>query len=280
LSSSFFPILFLISCLSNFAFANPINNAQGAPASEKSLRVCSTAGYIPFEMRDSAGNWDGYEIKILEKFAHQNHYKLILKHIEYDGLIPSLVARKSCDLIASTLAVNLERGNMIEFSKPILITHFSAIIRLSDKDKFTNFDKINTPTTRMAVQTGTEDDSYVKKFAKNVEVLGYSNNIDPVLSILTNRADVYIEDINYLKLMKKKYYTKLDLLDPKLIPNNPDVAIAFALRKSDTKFIGEINNFLETIEKNGELAQLKKDYFEDDIWKPIFEPVPLRQPGL
>jgi len=44
------------------------------------------------------------------------------------------------------------------------------------------------------------------------------------------------------------------------------VAISFALRKSDTKFIEEMNTFLEKIEKNGELAQLKKEYFEDDIW--------------
>lgn len=258
--------LALFTCLSVSAMAFA---AEKKPK-EKVLKICSEAGYVPFEMVDQKGRWDGYEVKLLEHFGELKHIKVQFKNMSYDGLIPSLVARKDCDLVASTLAVNLERGNSVQFSDPILITYFSAIVRTADAQKYQTFDAINSKETRMAVQNGTENDSYVKKYAHNVKVLGFSNNIDPVTAVIMNKADIYIEDVNYLKLMKKKYPEKVSLVDPKILVNNPNVAIAFAMRKTDKNLIKEINDYLKEIADNGELKKIQKDYFEDMIWMKDF----------
>ena len=120
---------FLISFISIASlFILTFQTIAGSENKSKKITVCSEAGYVPFEMIDTQGHWDGYETKILEKFVENNNYKLQLKNMAYDGLIPSLVVRKNCDIVASTLAVNVIRGKTVEFSKPILITYFSAII--------------------------------------------------------------------------------------------------------------------------------------------------------
>lgn len=227
---------------------------------EKELRVCSEAGYAPFETVDPNGNWDGYEVQVLKKFAAQKHYQIQFLNMEYDALIPSLLAKKSCQLIASTLYVNVKRGEMVEFSHPILITKSSAMMRIADQEKFNSFEKINQKSTRVAVQTGTEDDLYARTYLKNTTIVGYSNNIDPIFALLTKKADIFLEDKSYIRLMIKQYPKKLSD-NANVLRNNPNVGVAFGLRKKDRFLIQEINDFIDEMTKNGTLAKLQKEYF-------------------
>lgn len=228
----------------------------------KEIKVCSEAGYAPFEWVNPNGVWDGYEVQILKEFGRRRHYEIKFINMEYDALIPSLIAKKSCDLIASTLYVNVKRGDMVQFSHPILITHSSTMIRTEDKNRYNSFEKINQKSTRVAVQTGTEDDLYARKYLKNTSIIGYSNNIDPIFALLTHKADVFLEDKSYIKLMIKKYPEKL-VNNPDVLKNNPDVGVAFGLRKTDQNLIKEINDFIDEIEKEKTLQKMKKDYFEE-----------------
>jgi ABC-type amino acid transport substrate-binding protein len=227
---------------------------------EKELRVCSEAGYAPFEVVKPNGDWDGYEVQVLKQFALKQHYHIKFINMEYDALIPSLVAKKSCHLIASTLYVNVTRGEMVTFSHPILITKSSTMIRIEDKNRFDSFEKINQKSTRVAVQTGTEDDLYARKYLKNTTVVGYSNNIDPIFALITNKADIFLEDKSYIQLMIKKYPKKL-MNNPDVLRKNPDVGVAFGLRKQDHLLIQEINSYIDEATRNGTLTKIQKDYF-------------------
>jgi polar amino acid transport system substrate-binding protein len=134
------------------------------------------------------------------------------------------------------------------------------MIRIEDKNRFDSFEKINQKSTRVAVQTGTEDDLYARKYLKNTTVVGYSNNIDPIFALITNKADIFLEDKSYIQLMIKKYPKKL-MNNPDVLRKNPDVGVAFGLRKQDHLLIQEINSYIDEATRNGTLTKIQKDYF-------------------
>lgn len=248
ISRTIFPLFFPFF----FLFFSNVNAKQ--------LNVCSEAGYAPFEWIDSHGDWDGYEVKVLTEFAKQENMQIKFFNMDYDALIPSLLAKKMCHLIASTLYVNVKRGDMVAFSHPILITHSSTMVRATDQEKYNRFEKINTPNTRVAVQTGTEDDLYARTYLKKAVVVGYSNNIDPIFALITKKVDVFLEDQSYIRLMIKKYPQKLTE-NKDVLEHNPSVGVAFGLRKDDVDLIKKINAFIDKMESNGSLKNWQKHYF-------------------
>ena len=59
-------------------------------SSAKDLVVGMELGYPPFEMSDKTGKASGISVDFLEAFAKKNGYKLVVKNIAWDGLIPAL----------------------------------------------------------------------------------------------------------------------------------------------------------------------------------------------
>ncbi|APJ02910.1 ABC transporter substrate-binding protein [Silvanigrella aquatica] len=236
----------------------------------KEIKVCSEAGFIPFEMRTASGNWDGYDIALIKEFAKKSSRKVKFIDQKFDGLIPSLIASKSCDIVASAVGISEERKKIVNFSEPTYFSGFDGLIHARSSKMFDSFEKINQKNVRIAVQQGTLSSTYVKNVFKNARISEYETNSGPIQAIISDKADIYIDDSVYLSVAVKRNISKFELLGKEKLPENQEDGMAFLFRKSDTELRNQFNEFFNQIKSNGELDKLQNYYFKEMGWMKNF----------
>jgi len=252
-------ILFALSIfmfISKFAFSQEYKN----------LKVCSEAGFIPFEMRTATGKWDGYDIALAKIFAKKTGRKIFFVDMKFDGLIPALITNRGCDMIASAVGINKEREKVVLFSQPTYQSAYAGVIRTKDLDTYKTFESMNKSAVRIAVQSGTEASQYVKKNFTRATILTYDDNAIPINAVFTKKADIYIDDSVYSMIAVNRKIGHLALIKPEVFPKNDYGGMAFVFRKTDQHFCDEFNLFFSRIKENGELKKLQTYYFEKMGW--------------
>ncbi|APJ02959.1 substrate-binding periplasmic protein [Silvanigrella aquatica] len=222
-----------------------------------SLKVCSQAGFIPFEMKDNKGNWKGFDVEIMAAFAKQNSLKLEMIDTSMDGLIPALITGK-CDMIASGLTITEERKKVIQFSDPVYTVVVSAALldTHENRSKYKSFEDIDTKGTKVASHTGTAATLYIKSKMNQATHLQFDSQSDELNSVVQKRVQAFVEDDVFInqasKEMKIKFYTLF---------SNEKGDLAMATRKKDIELRDKFNEFLGEIKKNGQYEAIRKNYF-------------------
>jgi polar amino acid transport system substrate-binding protein len=257
INSLLFPILPLTLVSSVYAQEKNADNSFNRLQELGTLRVCSQAGFIPFEMKDNKGNWKGFDVDIMSEFSKQNSLKLQMIDTTMDGLIPALITGK-CDLIASGLTITDERKKAVSFSKPVYTVVVAAALLDTpvNRSKYKNFSDIDTKETKIATHTGSAATLYLKNTIKKATHLQFDTESDEVNALVQKRAHVFVEDDVFIsqasKEMKIKFYTLL---------SNEKGDLAMAARKKDIQLMQKFNEFLDNIKKNGQYETIKKNYF-------------------
>ncbi|BBH52166.1 transporter substrate-binding domain-containing protein [Fluviispira sanaruensis] len=221
------------------------------------IRVCSQAGFIPFEMKDKLGEWKGFDVDIMRKFAELHSVKLTMLDTTLDGLIPALMTNK-CDLIASGLTVTEKRAKAVLFSKPVFKVKITAAFldTAENRVKFKNFSDIDKSGIKIASHTGSAATLYLRKTIKNANHLQFDSESAEVDALKQKRAHVFVDDNVFIEQASKEMNIKFYTLD-----SQQEGDLAIAARKNDVALIEKFNNFLEMIDKNGQYEKIKKVYF-------------------
>lgn len=221
------------------------------------LRVCSQAGFIPFEVKDNKGNWKGFDVDIMLEFAKKYKLKLVMMDTTLDGLIPSLLTGK-CDFIASGLTITEERQKAVLFSKPVYTVIVSAALLNTpeNREKYKTFSDLDSVGTKIATHTGSAATLFLKNYLKKATHLQFDTESDEVNAVVQKRTTAFVEDNVFITQAKKEM--KIDFYT---LFSNEKGDLAMAARKKDLKLIEKFNEFLDQIEKNGQYANIKKKYF-------------------
>jgi polar amino acid transport system substrate-binding protein len=75
------------------------------------------SSFVPWAMRDKQGQWVGFEVDVANKLAKDLGVQLELIPTAWDGIIPSLIAKKY-DVIIGGMSVTPARQEQIDFSTP------------------------------------------------------------------------------------------------------------------------------------------------------------------
>lgn len=106
-----------------------INPAPANPTEEGRLLKVGVSGSLPPATMLLDNKWTGFEIEILQEFAATRGYQLQIQVYDLHNLIPAL-SSGAIDLVASTLIINEERQQKIDFS----VVTFSLKTALISKD--------------------------------------------------------------------------------------------------------------------------------------------------
>lgn len=221
------------------------------------LKVCSQAGFIPFEVKDNKGNWKGFDVDIMKEFAKKSGLKLNMIDTTLDGLIPSLLTGK-CDLIASGLTITEDRQKAVLFSKPVYTVLISAALLNTpeNKEKYKKFSDLDTKETKIATHTGSAATLFLKGYLKKAIHLQFDSESDEVNAVVQKRTDAFVEDNVFIAQAKKEM--KIDFYT---IYSEEKGDLAMATRKKDIQLMEKFNDFLDQIQKNGQYEAIKKNYF-------------------
>lgn len=230
----------------------------------KFLKICSDAGFLPFEMKTKTGEWIGFDVDMMSEFSKSISVKLQMVQTSFDGIIPALISGK-CDMIASGMTITPERKKIVSFSDPTFINGISIAIKNTEKNKteYKDLSSLDKEGIKIAVRTGYTSDIYLSKNLKKAHILRFDHNSDLILSVMQGRAIAFISDTTYVNLMDERNKNRLIILPTEIAYEK----ISIAARKKDLELMKSFNQFLKNWKKNGGYDKAKKLYFEDKIWK-------------
>jgi polar amino acid transport system substrate-binding protein len=242
----------LLVCASFFA----VNVAPGV-AQEKIIINGIDANFPPFAFVDKTGKPDGFDIAVVDWIAKENGLKVEHKPMDWDGIIPSLNAKK-IDMIASGMSITDARKEQVNFSLPyweivqVFVTKADSSVTPEDAMKDGN---------KIGVQRGTTEakwieDNLIKKQGKKFELVYYDSAPLAIEDVINGRIVAAAMDDAPAKdaVNKKKAIKTIGGF------GMPDEKFGYAFRKEDTELLNKFNEGLKKIMASPTWTELVKKY--------------------
>ena len=111
------------------------------------------SSFVPWAMRDKKGEWVGFEVDVANKLAKDMGVKLELIPTAWDGIIPSLIAKKF-DVIIGGMSVTPARQEQIDFTAPYSNSGQGVVASKAIASKLKWPDDYNNANITMACRRG------------------------------------------------------------------------------------------------------------------------------
>ncbi len=218
------------------------------------LTVASNCEWPPLEFVDANGDLAGFEIELLAALETVTDYKFEVTNVAWDGIFAGL-ANGAYDLVASGVSVTEERKPKMDFSTPIIeITQ--SIIAPTDE---TGLKKLNElKNKKIGVQIGTTGHIVLLDNEDlNIEIKAYDNVALAIEDLINGNLDGVVTDSvvasDYV-VLNDGYKDKIKITG---IASDEKEPIAMAFKKGNSETLKIVNDGLQALEDNGELAKLK-----------------------
>lgn len=236
-------MMLLALCLC-IAFLLPACGSKGE------LKVGTDATYEPFETIDENGNYVGFDMDLIRMVAEEMGMELKLMNVGWDGIIPGLM-NGNYDCLISSMTITEDRKKQIDFSTPYFVTQQAMVVK-EDNITITHAEDLIGKT--IAVQNGTTGDLYASEI-QNVKMKRFDTNPLALQELINNNADVAVMD-DMVAFSAVKKFPGLKVI---VITEAEKEEYGIGVKK-DNELLEKINNALETLKKNGKLAELEQKY--------------------
>jgi polar amino acid transport system substrate-binding protein/arginine/ornithine transport system substrate-binding protein len=241
--------------------------AYASPAwAEGTLRVAISTGYPPFDILNADGTYGGFDVEFAKLICERTDKTCEFTDIEWDGIIPGLLAKKY-DVIIASMGINEERMKQVDFTD----TYYkgpSALI--AKKDAGFTADEAGTTGKAIGVQRATAHECYMKKHMAKAEMRQYATSEEAYLDLQAGRIDAVLVDTipgeTWLKSDQKNAEAfapvKADLYDQECF----GIGQGIALRKGEDALKAELNAAIKKTREDGSYLELSNRYFGRDIF--------------
>ncbi|GAB1409469.1 ABC transporter substrate-binding protein [Desulfovibrionales bacterium] len=164
--------------------------AGTALAEEKVLINGIDANYPPFAFVDQSGKPSGFDVDAIDWIATKMGFKVKHVPVDWDGIIPSLVAKK-IDFISSGMTITPERAAQVNFTEPywevknVFVTKKDAELKPED---------IYGQELTVGMQAGTSEAKWMedekKKQGWKFEIRYYDSAPMAIEDVVNGRIDV------------------------------------------------------------------------------------------
>ncbi|WP_448572487.1 transporter substrate-binding domain-containing protein [Trichothermofontia sp.] len=231
--------------------------ASGSPGSDRGTLTLGTAtNYPPFEYRDERLNAHeivGFDIAIARYIAQRLGYRITLRDMSFNELIPALQADQ-LDWAMAAITPTPERLEKVAFSD----VYFESQNTIVSRQEQPLTQTADLAGKRVGVQLGSIQAAYAQKLATAMPVTLISHQrISELIQALRQAeldaaiiedkiAEVYLEDDPTLMVS--------------IIPNVEPMGSAIAFPKT-SELVDEVNRVLQEMRENGELDRLIRQWF-------------------
>lgn len=255
LSSLVLSAFVLTACGDDSANNNGGNEEEDA-GEKKVLEMATSADFPPFESRDAAGNFEGFDIDLANYIADELGYELKIQDMKFDGLIGALQSDR-IDMVLSGMSATDKRKENVDFS--IEYNHSGEMFITLKDSGIKTLEDLKGKT--IGVQLGTIQEDGAKKLkveTVDFELKAVDNANVLIQELLSNRIDVAYMD----KAVAEGYITEQNLAgfdDP--TSSSPGMAVAFPKGSLLTE---KVNEVLKEAEENGKLQELKDKWLKSE----------------
>lgn len=230
--------------------------ASFAFAEEKVYINGIDANFPPFAYVDKNGVPDGFDVKSVDWIAKEMGFKVTHKPMDWDGIIPSLKAKK-IDLIASGMSVTEKRQEQVDFTIPYWII---SQVLVAPKNCGLSVDEILSKGNKVGVQRGTTEakwieENLIQKAKKDFSLVHYDSAPLAVEDVVNGRiVAAAMDDAPAKDAVKKKPVKILGTF------GMAEENFAYAVRKEDRKLLDMLNEGLNRLMASPYWEELKKKY--------------------
>jgi len=228
--------------------------------SRETLVVGLEAAYAPFNWSTQTANAhtvrldgqigyaDGYDVVVAKHIAEQLNMKLVIKAIEWDGLIPALQTN-TIDVIIAGMSPTADRALTVNFSD-IYYKSEQVMVVLKTSQYVNATSLVDFSGAKVVAQLGTLQDDLTDQIP-NVNHLTPLESYGAITqAVRSGEADAFVAE---LPVAQSIIGTNSDLTfvqfdeENGFVVTDEQVSVSIAFRKSDTELLEQINEVLASI---------------------------------
>lgn len=224
------------------------------------ITIAMEGTWAPWTYHDENNNLVGYDVEIGQKIAEKLGVKANFIEVDWDGIFAGLDAKRY-DIACNGVELTDERKQKYDFSEPYAFTHTALIVK-KDNNSIKSYEDLKGKRTTNSI--GSTYAELAESFGANVITI---DSFDQTLELVEQgRADATLND-NATFYYYQKIKPKNDFKVAVLTDDASKVAIPMRKGEETASLRIEINNIIEEMKQNGELSEISKKYFGEDLTK-------------
>jgi arginine/ornithine transport system substrate-binding protein len=232
----------------------------------KKIRIGVEGAYPPFSEVTPEGKLIGFDIDIANAICAEMGAECSLVQQDWDGIIPSLLARKY-DAIIASMSITEERKKKVAFTHK----YYNTPAKFSrKKGSGIEITKAGLKGKTVGVQRATTHDNFVTEtFGDAVEIKRYATQDEAYLDARAGRLDLLLADSMAMNdgFLKTENGSGWEFVGPAYT----DVkyfgeGAGIAVRKQDHDLVDKLNKAIQAIRANGTYKKINDKYFEFDVY--------------
>ncbi len=224
------------------------------------LRIATEGAYPPFNMKNTKGELEGFDIDIARALCAQMQAECEIVAQDWDGIIPGLLAKKY-DAIIASMSITAERKRMVDFTDP----YYSNYLRfVAPKGSGLEATRDGLKGKSLGAQRATIAAQYLEdEFRRDARVNVYDTQEAAYLDLKAGRLDAILSDIYpAFDWLQKPENAGFDFVGDSI---DIDDKIGVAVRKGDKALRERLNAALKALVEDGTYKTINAKYFPFDI---------------
>jgi ABC-type amino acid transport substrate-binding protein len=229
---------------------------------KKELVVGTAASMPPFNMTTKDGQIVGMEIDLAQFIAAAMNVKLTLKTIHFNDLLSALEGGQ-VDMVLSSMTITPGRNLKFAFVGPYFVTGKSILTKQANAESMNEISKINNPDKALVALKGSTSQIFVEKVFPKAKLLLADDYDQAVAMLRQGKVQAMVADMPICQLTAYRYS------DAGLVALKNPLSwepLGIAIPANDLLLLNWLQNFLNTIEKDGTLERTAERWFKDGSW--------------
>ena len=218
------------------------------------LTVGMTLQFKPQMYLNSAGKPAGYDVILLKALAAKWGVKLDIKNLDFNGLIPGLVAKKF-DMVSVGLTATPERRKSISFSRPY-VPYAQILATYKDDSTPATIASWNGAGKMITSLQGSTAEQLVQKTFPNAKSRSFPDQNAAFLEVSTQRANAIVVENYLLAQFNKSNNNAL-----KEVPFEKPLHVeygSYGVQKGNVKLAGGLSKYICQAQNSGFMAKTYK----------------------
>ncbi|SFK66874.1 amino acid ABC transporter substrate-binding protein, PAAT family (TC 3.A.1.3.-) [Pseudovibrio ascidiaceicola] len=229
------------------------------------VRIGTEASYPPFAYTTADGKLIGFEIELGNALCAELKVECEWMPVDWDGLIPGLVAGKY-DTIMASMSITPERKQRIQFSEKYYQT--PPGVAVPNDSKITEASIEGMSGALVGAQVGATHAVFAEDILTKSEVSLYPTADEYKLDLESGRLDAAVDDVvvlsDWLKSEEGNCCKLLGTMSP--IPEIHGEGVGVGVRKNDQDLADLFSKAVIALRENGKYKEINDKYFDFDAY--------------
>ena len=225
----------------------------GMTMDEGKIVFATSPDYPPFENLED-GEYVGLDMDLGRAIAEELGLECEYTNIDFDGIIPAIVAGGQADAGLSGISITPEREDQVSFSDPYYVDNQAVAVQ-GDNTEITEdnaTETLNSDAVTIAVQSGSTGEAFAGENFPNAEIVSFPNFTDAFAAVQAGKADAVCGNSAVVQQMLAGAYSDQQVV----YTSATGEEYAIAISQDNPELLDAVNEAIATLQEDGTLDEL------------------------